>query len=218
MKKILGVRGEQAEHVLGMLKCVATADGTLELHEIHKATLHAMSAHLFQSEIDVDQLEGTIEGAADRIVDVELRQEVMNMAGILPFLEEEHKEARVDVFARLDMPSGAVPRPGAFVEVAVPGRPHAGTARLPAAALYGDHVYVIDDEERLTDICFYGRSVPNISHIYLFNADVGVQCWFDEIKLIHSSSVENDNVVAAREAARKKASAVDSTPPTSVNL
>lgn len=55
----------------------------------------------------------------------------------------------VDVFARLDMPSGAVPRPGAFVEVAVPGRPHAATARLPAAALYGDHVYVIDDEERL---------------------------------------------------------------------
>ena len=101
MKKILDVRGEQAEHVLGMLKCVATADGTLDLHEIHKATLHAMSAHLFQSEIDVDQLEGTIEGAADRIVDVELRQEVMNMAGILPFLEEEHKEARVDVFARL---------------------------------------------------------------------------------------------------------------------
>lgn len=101
MKKILDVRGQQAEDILGLLKCVATADGELELHEIHRATLHAMSAHLFQSEIDVDQIDGTIEGAAEQVVDVELRQEVMNMAGILPFLEEEHKETRVDVLARL---------------------------------------------------------------------------------------------------------------------
>ncbi len=101
MKKILEVRGQQAEDILSMLKCVATADGTLDLHEVHKATLHAMSGHLFQSEIDVDQVEGTITDAADKIVDEELRQEVMNMAGILPFLEEEHKETRIDVFARL---------------------------------------------------------------------------------------------------------------------
>ena len=59
-----------------------------------------MSAHLFQSEIDVDQIEGTI-AVHEQVVDVELRQEVMNMAGILPFLEEEHKETRVDVLARL---------------------------------------------------------------------------------------------------------------------
>lgn len=55
----------------------------------------------------------------------------------------------VDVFARLDMPAGAVPRPGAFVEVAVPGRPHRDTVRLPSAALYGTHVYVIGEDDRL---------------------------------------------------------------------
>lgn len=55
----------------------------------------------------------------------------------------------VDVFARLAMPSGAVPRPGAFVEVAVPGPPHPQSVRLPSAALYGEHVFVIGADERL---------------------------------------------------------------------
>ena len=34
VKKILEVRGDQANDILSMLKCVATADGTLELHEV----------------------------------------------------------------------------------------------------------------------------------------------------------------------------------------
>ena len=75
MKKILEVRGQRAKDILGILKCVATADGTLELHEIHKATLHAMSAHLFQSEIDVEQLDGSIAGAADSISAVATQEE-----------------------------------------------------------------------------------------------------------------------------------------------
>ncbi|WP_420394378.1 efflux RND transporter periplasmic adaptor subunit [Acuticoccus sp.] len=55
----------------------------------------------------------------------------------------------VDVFARVAMPDGPVPRPGAFVEVAVPGRLHGGSARLPATALYGDAVFVIGEDDRL---------------------------------------------------------------------
>nr|WP_269751222.1 efflux RND transporter periplasmic adaptor subunit [Acuticoccus mangrovi] len=56
----------------------------------------------------------------------------------------------VDVFARLTLPaSGVAPRPGAFVEVRVPGLAHPGTARIPAAALYGDHVFLIADDSRL---------------------------------------------------------------------
>ncbi|WP_108662049.1 efflux RND transporter periplasmic adaptor subunit [Acuticoccus kandeliae] len=56
----------------------------------------------------------------------------------------------VDVFARIEMPeAGAVPRPGAFVEVTVPGPRHPGSVRLPATALYGQSVYVIAEEERL---------------------------------------------------------------------
>lgn len=63
--------------------------------------------------------------------------------------EVESDTGGVDVYARLAMPAGAVPRPGAFVEVSVPDRAHPGAARIPAAALYGDHVFVIGDEDRL---------------------------------------------------------------------
>ncbi|RAI03162.1 efflux transporter periplasmic adaptor subunit [Acuticoccus sediminis] len=58
----------------------------------------------------------------------------------------------VDVYARLELPPGALPRPGAFVEVAVPDRPHPQSARVPTTALYGDHVFVIGDDDRLERI------------------------------------------------------------------
>lgn len=101
MKKILEVRGDDAIDILGLLKAVATAEGALELHEIHRLTLEAMAHHLFACEVDCDTLEGAIAGAGERITDPELRREVMNMAGIFPFLEPESMEPRVDVFERL---------------------------------------------------------------------------------------------------------------------
>lgn len=56
----------------------------------------------------------------------------------------------IDLYARLALPeAGPVPRPGAFVEVRVPGPEHARTVRLPASALYGDGVYVIGADDRL---------------------------------------------------------------------
>ena len=101
MKKILEVRGQQAQDILSMLKHVATAGGALELHEVHRDTMAAFATYLFQTEVDIDSLDDGIEDAGSRVVDAELRRDVMNMAGILPFLEEEDKEARVDVFERL---------------------------------------------------------------------------------------------------------------------
>lgn len=56
----------------------------------------------------------------------------------------------VDVFARLALPpDGPAPRPGAFVEVSVPGPVHPGSVRLPASALYGTDVFVIGADDRL---------------------------------------------------------------------
>lgn len=56
----------------------------------------------------------------------------------------------VRLYARFPVPEqGPVPRPGAFVEVRVPGPVHEGTVRLPATALYGNDVYVIGPAERL---------------------------------------------------------------------
>ena len=101
MKKILDVDSNQAAAILSLLKCVATADGTLELHEVHKATLHAFAEHLFHTEFDVDGSEGTLQGARDAVADPDLQRDVMNMAGIIPFLEDADKEARVNTFAKL---------------------------------------------------------------------------------------------------------------------
>jgi len=63
----------------------------------------------------------------------------------------ERETGGVAVYARLDMPEeeGVVPRPGAFVEAAVPGRLHDRSVRLPATALHEDHVFVIAADERL---------------------------------------------------------------------
>ena len=101
MKKILEVRGQQAEDILGLLKFVATNGGDLPLHAVHKSTLHACAEHLFHTQVDIDQIDGTLEGAASKVAGQDLRREVLNMAGILPFLEEEGMEARVASFASL---------------------------------------------------------------------------------------------------------------------
>ena len=55
----------------------------------------------------------------------------------------------VDVFARLDLGDRAAPRPGAFVEVRIPGVARANTARVPTAARYGGSVFVIGPDDRL---------------------------------------------------------------------
>ena len=101
MKKILCIRGQQAHDILGALKAVATGEGAFPLHEVHRATLQAIGQYLFQSEIDMDALNGSFSGLADKIADPEIRQGIMNMAGILPFLEEENKQARIDTFEHL---------------------------------------------------------------------------------------------------------------------
>ncbi|MEM7694906.1 MAG: efflux transporter periplasmic adaptor subunit [Pseudomonadota bacterium] len=61
----------------------------------------------------------------------------------------EAGRAGVDVFARLALDGRPTPRPGAFVEVLVPGLAHEETARIPTAALYDGSVFVIGADERL---------------------------------------------------------------------
>ena len=102
MKEITRVRGEQAVGILGILCQVATDEGAFELHEIHRDTLLAMAEHLFQVEdFDPDATPPPLAAAGDFADGPELRQQVMNMAGILPFLEEEHLQERIDAVGRL---------------------------------------------------------------------------------------------------------------------
>ena len=102
MKKILAVRDQQAASILALLKQVATDDGRFPLHEIHLETFHALAEHLFQTTFDPDAPSVPISGAGEIVGDDhELAMEVMNMAGILPFVEEEHEQERIDAVGRL---------------------------------------------------------------------------------------------------------------------
>lgn len=101
MKRILQVRGEQATSILGLLQQVATDEASLPLHEIHRETLLAMGEHLFQIEFDPDAAAPALADAGTLVSDLDLRRDVMNMAGILPFLEEDDQAARIDAVGRL---------------------------------------------------------------------------------------------------------------------
>ena len=102
MKRILQVRDEQAASILALLKQVATDDGRFPLHEIHIETFHAMAEHLFQTTFDPDAPAVPISRAGEIVGDDhDLAMEVMNMAGIFPFVEEAHEQERIDAVGRL---------------------------------------------------------------------------------------------------------------------
>ncbi|MDG2021173.1 MAG: hypothetical protein P8J59_04405 [Phycisphaerales bacterium] len=101
MKRILEVRGTQAVAILGLLRQVATDEGVLPLHEIHLETLRAMAEHLFQTTYDPDSPPPPFSEGLDIVGDKELARDVLNMAGILPFVEEEHEQDRIDAVGRL---------------------------------------------------------------------------------------------------------------------
>ncbi|MEM9221650.1 MAG: HlyD family efflux transporter periplasmic adaptor subunit [Pseudomonadota bacterium] len=62
----------------------------------------------------------------------------------------EGNRGGVDVFAHLDLTGRAAPRPGAFVEVRIPGVVHTGTARVPMSALHDGRIFTIGEDRRLT--------------------------------------------------------------------
>ena len=102
MKKIIAIRGQRAASILAILKQVATNDDRYPLHEIHLETFHALAAHLFQTNFDPDAPAVPISRAGEVVGDDhELAMEVMNMAGILPFVEEPHEAERIEAVGRL---------------------------------------------------------------------------------------------------------------------
>ena len=100
MKQITAVRGEVGHTILGLLKAVATDEGRLPLHEIHGSTLEAMGAHLFHQQVEPETLEGTF-ARHDRVEGAGLRAEVLHMAGVIPYLEEETVEQKARALLRL---------------------------------------------------------------------------------------------------------------------
>lgn len=100
MKQITAVRGELGHTILGLMKAVATDEGRLPLHEIHRATLEAMGAHLFHQDVEPEALESTF-AFHERVEGPVLQAEVLHMAGVLPYLEEETVEQKALALQRL---------------------------------------------------------------------------------------------------------------------
>lgn len=100
MKQITSVRGERGRAILVLMKAVATDEGRLPLHDIHRSTLVAMGRHLFHVDVDPDALEADF-GRHDEIADAQLQAEVLHMAGVLPYLEEETVETKALALGRL---------------------------------------------------------------------------------------------------------------------
>lgn len=92
----------------------------------------------------------------------------------------EGGRAGVDVFARLAVGDAPLPRPGAFVEVRVPGVIHSGTARIPLASLYGNEVFVIGEDDRLS---------PRVVTVLAID---------DEEAIVRGALAEGDEVVSSR--------------------
>ena len=92
MKEILAVRGDQAQSILGLLRSVATNEGAFDLHPIHHETLEAMARHLFETEFDPEAPAVAFSDAGSIAADEKMAMQIMNMAGILPFAEEEHEQ------------------------------------------------------------------------------------------------------------------------------
>ena len=104
MKKILTIREPQAGRILGLLENVATDEGAIELHPIHVETLQAMAEHLFQASFSPGAEGGSFSEARSIVDgDDELAMQVMNMAGILPFAEEENEQRRIDAAPLSDL-------------------------------------------------------------------------------------------------------------------
>ena len=100
--QILEVRGKSAETVLSIFKGIVTDEGKMPMQKFDRDTLDAIGREVFNADIDIDALPGTF-GDADSIDGEQLREEILHMSAVLPFLEDtlETQQERVDALNRL---------------------------------------------------------------------------------------------------------------------
>lgn len=100
MDILLKTGRENAQRILSVLKTVASANGMVELHDIHIRTLQAIARQIFSTDLDIGTLPTHVMGEPDDIPS-NLRPDVLRMAGILPMLEDEHKIERASALRLL---------------------------------------------------------------------------------------------------------------------
>lgn len=98
MRKLFDRTPAEAAVVLQSLKAVATAEGRLAMDAVHLATLKALREHVLRAQVDVGRLPvGLPEELERRILDAEIRANLLHLAIVLPLLEPEHEAERAAV-------------------------------------------------------------------------------------------------------------------------
>ncbi|MAJ60589.1 MAG: hypothetical protein CBC48_11520 [bacterium TMED88] len=100
-KKIFDLRGSSVRSVIQLLKGVATDEGRVPFHEIHRNTLVAIAEHIFETSVDPDELDSDFASVQSDIEDNELRHEITHMASVLPYLEPDSMTPRAGALERL---------------------------------------------------------------------------------------------------------------------
>ncbi|USG62490.1 ubiquinone biosynthesis protein COQ4 [Sneathiella marina] len=96
----MDINEDQARYIMAVLKMIATANGTIEMHDIHRRTIEAIAKHLLISHIDLESLPGNLPEAAEE-VEAKMRHEVIHIAAIMAVLEVEGKGKRAQTLAEL---------------------------------------------------------------------------------------------------------------------
>ncbi|MEW6270040.1 MAG: hypothetical protein AB1689_12175 [Thermodesulfobacteriota bacterium] len=102
MRKLFDRTPAEAGVILRTLKAVATAEGLLPFETLHRATLDALCEHVLRAKVDLDELPETLpEELERRVLDPEVRANLLHLAIAIPLLEPEYERDRARVVERI---------------------------------------------------------------------------------------------------------------------
>ena len=91
--ELLKLTNSQKKDALSLLLAIATDEGKVDLHEIHKQTIQAIGYHIFKIDDKVEDLLNSFR-IADNFTDEKVQKELLHLAAPMVFLEDEGKEQR----------------------------------------------------------------------------------------------------------------------------
>src|SRR5690606_22265098 len=102
MRKLFDRTPAEASVILQTLKAVATAEGLLPFDPVHQTTLEGLRQHVLRARVDLDDLPVTLPNEIERrVLDPEVRANLLHLSVALPLLEAEYQHDRGRVVRRL---------------------------------------------------------------------------------------------------------------------
>ena len=98
--EVLSLSKSNKKNILSLLAGIATDEGKLDLHDIHKKTIHAIGHHLLGIDESDDILSNTF-SVSESFTSKDVQSEILHLAGPLVFLEEAHQLQRSMAMERL---------------------------------------------------------------------------------------------------------------------